>query len=235
MSWRRQKGHMLEADTEAERDRVLYSFTQANQDKALIFGMDTRTPEGQEAFRKEYEAMAEMAPEIIKKEDLVFPHEMPAQLSDEPHFRRVWQHYRDHSFKVRFAEAVDAGEISEEDAQKFIEFVGMANHPTFSLFILVKSGRLAHLERDEGYQATCRVLDTLGLGSVAFTQTTSMPAEEQFWQQFDGTFELTEADMRKELPLFINDPSNLAKVEALIQAGEQPQLAQKEETRQLSA
>lgn len=79
------------------------------------------------------------------------------------------------------------------------------------------------------------MLDTLGLGSVEFTQTTSMPAEEQFWQQFDGNFELTEAEMRKELPLFINDPSNLAKVEALLQAGEQPQLAQKEETRQLSA
>ena len=86
MSWRRQKGHLLDEDTEAERDRMLYSFTHANQDQSIMFGLDTRTPEGQEAFRKEYETLCELAPEIIKKEDMVFPHEMPPRLSEEPHF-----------------------------------------------------------------------------------------------------------------------------------------------------
>ena len=90
LSWKKQKGHMFADNSEQERDRMLYSFTHANQDQALLFGMDTTTPEGQEAFRKEYETLCELAPEIIKKEEMVFPHEMPARLSDEPHFQRVW-------------------------------------------------------------------------------------------------------------------------------------------------
>jgi hypothetical protein len=32
---------------------------------------------------------------------------MPAQLSNEPHFRRVWQHYREHSFRLNFARLVE--------------------------------------------------------------------------------------------------------------------------------
>lgn len=90
LSWKKQKGHMFADNSDQERDRMLHSFTHANQDTAIMFGMDTTTPEGQDAFRKEYETLCEMAPEIIKKEDLVFPHEMPARLSDEPHFQRVW-------------------------------------------------------------------------------------------------------------------------------------------------
>ena len=82
---------------------------------------------------------------------------------------------------MHFAEQVDNGQISESDAQKFTQFIGGVNHPTFSLFILAKSGKLAHLENDEGYQATMRVLDQLNLSGVEFTQTTSMPVEEQFW------------------------------------------------------
>lgn len=142
---------MLASDNESERDRVLYSFTHANQDQNMMFGLDTRSPEGQEAFRREYETLAELAPEIVKKEDFMFPHEMPPKLSEEPHFQRVWQHYREHMFKCRFADLVEQGKISEDDAAKFTSFVGMTNHPTFSLFILAKAGKLAHLEHDEGY------------------------------------------------------------------------------------
>ena len=90
MEWKRQRGHILAEDTEAERDRVLYSFTHANQDQNIMFGMDTRTPEGAAAFRQEYETLCELAPEIVKKEDMVMPHEMPPRLPDEPHFQRVW-------------------------------------------------------------------------------------------------------------------------------------------------
>ena len=90
MYWRRNKGHVLADDNEDERQRMLYSFTHANQDQNIMFGLDTRTPEGQEAFKAEYEALCELAPEIVKKEDMIFPHEMPARLPDEPHFQRVW-------------------------------------------------------------------------------------------------------------------------------------------------
>jgi len=75
MSWRRNKGHLLDTDTDQERDRVLYSFTHANQDQHILFGMDTRTPEGAAAFKAEYETLAELAPEIVKKEDMIMPHE----------------------------------------------------------------------------------------------------------------------------------------------------------------
>lgn len=37
--------------------------------------MDTSTEEGREQFRKEWDAMCELTPELLKKEDLVFPHE----------------------------------------------------------------------------------------------------------------------------------------------------------------
>lgn len=177
-----------------------------------MFGMDTRTPEGMAAFKKEYEALCEMTPEIIKKEDMVFPHEMPARLPDEPHFQRVWQHYREYRFKLLLAQQVQEGVISEDDYDKFTRFIGSINHPTFSLFILAKSGKLAHLERDEGYQATMRVLDALRLGDVEFSNNTSMPSEEQFWQQFDGIYQMTEKEMRKDLPFFITDPANRAKI-----------------------
>lgn len=90
MSWRRNKGHLLADETESERDRVLYSFTHANQDQAIMFGQDTRTPEGAAAFKAEYETLCELAPEIVKKEDMILPHEMAPRLSDEPHFQRVW-------------------------------------------------------------------------------------------------------------------------------------------------
>jgi hypothetical protein len=95
--WDRLGGHLTDPD------RTLYSFTHANQDTPLIFNIDTTTAEGREEFKKEWDAAAEMVPELISKEDLVYPHEMPKYISDEPHFRRVWQHYREHIFKLRYA------------------------------------------------------------------------------------------------------------------------------------
>ena len=235
LSWRRQKGHLTENDTDAEKDRALYSFTHANQDQHILFGMDTRTPEGAAAFKAEYEKLCELAPEIVKKEDMVMPHEMAPRLPDEPHFQRVWQAYREHVFQTRFAEAVESGVISEDDSQKFISFVGSTNHPTFSLFIMAKAGQLDHLQSDEGYQATLRVLNAMGCSDVTISQTTAMPVEEQFWQQFDGNFQLTESGMRKELPQFVTDPANLAKVNALLEDGDEAAAALPEEvTRQIA-
>ena len=62
----------------------------ADQDRKIIFGMDTTTPEGRAEFKREYDILCELAPEIIKKEDMVFPHEMAPYISAEPHFQRVW-------------------------------------------------------------------------------------------------------------------------------------------------
>ena len=37
----------------------------------MLWGIDTTTEEGRKAFRAEHDALCEMAPEILKKEDLV--------------------------------------------------------------------------------------------------------------------------------------------------------------------
>lgn len=90
-TWYRHGGHLLEnSESEAERDKKLHSFTYADQQSKIVFGMDTATEEGRAAFRAEYETLAELAPEIIKMENLQFPHEFEATAVNEPHFRRVW-------------------------------------------------------------------------------------------------------------------------------------------------
>ena len=119
LSWRRQQGYITESTDDREKERALFSFTHANQERQILFGMDTSTPEGAEAFRKEYEDLCEMAPEILKKEDLIYPHQMPARISEEPHFRRVWQHFREWTFKAALESSISEGAISEADAEAF--------------------------------------------------------------------------------------------------------------------
>jgi len=83
-TWFRYGGHL------DNPDKTLYSFTHADQEQQLVFGMDTTTPEGREEFKKEWESMCQMAPELLSKEDMVYPHEQAKYVSEEPHFRRVW-------------------------------------------------------------------------------------------------------------------------------------------------
>jgi len=157
-----------------------------------------------------------MAPDLVKKDQLVFPHEMPAFVPDEPHFRRVWQHYREHVFRNTLAAACKAGKITEADHAAFDRFVGLSKTPSFNLFILAHQGKLSHFKGDEGFEAANRVWKALGLTKIEFNHKTAEPVEEQFWQHFDLMFNITEAGMRKELPFFCVDPNNRAKVEALL-------------------
>lgn len=79
---------------------------------------------------------------------------------------------------MAFAHKVDAGEISQEDADTFSRWVGMTGQPAFNIYILARTGKLDHISGDPGYQATMRVLETLGLGNVSFCNKTAQPAEE---------------------------------------------------------
>jgi hypothetical protein len=54
-------------------------------------------------------------------------------------------------FKQRFADEVEAGNISDEDAKSFKKFIDLSNEPTFNLIIYTKLGQLTHLEHDPGY------------------------------------------------------------------------------------
>jgi len=55
-----------------------------------MYGIDTTTEEGRAAYRREHLALAAMAPEIVDAENIVFPNESSHQITNEPHFRRVW-------------------------------------------------------------------------------------------------------------------------------------------------
>ena len=228
-TWGRHGGHMLEnKDNDRERDRLLYSFTNANQDQPLNLGIDTTTPEGAAEYKREFEVMRQLAPEMIKKEMFFLPHEMPATVSSEPHFQRVWQHYREHTFKESIARAVEGGAISQEDADQCQNFLNMAGQPSVNIYIMAKTGKMTHLEGHEGFQATMRVLEALGVGSIEFDHCSAQPLEEQFWGAYDRVFELSEPEMRKQLPYFVTDPNNRAKVEALL--GDNPKSVLGEET-----
>ena len=100
-TWMRQKGQFK------DKQKEIYSFTHADQDQHFVFGYDAETAEGRKAFEKEWERVAEMVPELISKDDIVYPHEHQKYISGEPHFRRVWQHYREHTLKLRFAYLVE--------------------------------------------------------------------------------------------------------------------------------
>ena len=162
---------------------------------------------------------------------MVYPHEHQRYLSEEPHFRRVWQHYREHMFKLRFAYLVEEGKISESDAAAFRDYVDLAGGASFTTYLYASLGQLP---QDESYQAAARVMTALGLNTIEIDKKTAQPYEEQFWDQYDVIFELTEDGLARELPSFVTDPSNKAKVEALI-AGRRAVAVGQEGTERLAA
>lgn len=81
---------------------------------------------------------------------------------------------------------------------------------------MAKTGKLDHLKNDEGFLATMRCMKAMGMDAVEFNHKSAEPLEEQFWTQFDGMFDLTEASMKEDLPLIVTDPSNRAALEAVL-------------------
>ena len=128
-NWWRQGGHYtVNPDDERELNRRLHSFTHADQDRPLDLGIDTTTPEGREQFQAEWDALCEMAPELLRKEDLVFPHEVEER-SNEPHFLRVWQHYRNFTLSQALNQQIEEGKVTRDDAAAFRRFVGGQQTP----------------------------------------------------------------------------------------------------------
>lgn len=216
-TWFRYGGHLDNPET------TLHSFTKADQEHQFAFGMDTTTPEGRDLFKKEWETACQLVPEMISKEDMVYPHEHQRYLSEEPHFRRVWQHYRDHIFRLRFAYLVQEGKISEADATIFRDFVDLQGGASFNTYIYTNLGLIAP---GEGFDSVTRVMEALGLNKTDINRKTAQSFEDQFWDQFDVIMELTEDGLARELPAFITDPSNKAKVEALISGRKGTNLSQ---------
>lgn len=137
-------------------------------------------------------------------------------------------------FKLRFLALVERGDITKDDADNFSQFIDLVNAPAFTMYIYGRLGQLPHLEQDPGYQATLRVMSKLGLDKIEFDRKSAEPYEEQFWNQYDVYMELSEEEMHQELPAIIVDPSNRAKVEAVL-AGRRQQVFETEQSQKLEA
>lgn len=209
--WFRHQGHINNKDEE------LYSFTNANQDTPLLFGMDTTTPEGRELFEKEYYALAEMAPEIVKKDEIIYPHMIQAQVNEEPHFQRLWRTYQTFTLKEKAKAAVDAGTISGEDMVAAGKFLGAkGSQMTVTSYVYAKAGLRPAMLEDPGYLAADRVMKAIGM-DVEIDLLTAEDPESQFWGAVSGTFGLSEVGMKENLAIMITDPSNRMKVEAIME------------------
>ena len=116
-------------------------------------------------------------------------------------------------FKLRFAYLVQEGKIAESDAAAFRNYVDFNGGASFTTYLYTQ---LNLIQKNEDFEAAQRVMEALGLNKVEIDRKTAQPYEDQFWDQFDVIFELSEDGLQRELPAFITDPSNKAKVEALI-------------------
>ena len=134
-------------------------------------------------------------------------------------------------FKLRFAYLVQEGKISESDADAFSQYVDLQGGASFNTYIYTNLGLIG---KDEGYEATARVMEALGLNRVEIDRKSAQSYEEQFWDQFDILMELSEEGLGRELPAFVTDPNNQAKVEALISGRKGVAIAQ-ETTQKLEA
>jgi len=225
--WNRHNGHM------GDPEEVLYSFTYANQEQQLTFGMDTTTEEGRAAFKKEYDALCEMVPEMITKEDFAYPHEYQKFVSEEPHFQRLWKYYRTEHLTNMIGDAVTKGQVSDSDAAAAKKFLGHKHQVSISAYVYQKGGLRNDLADDEGYLATDRVMKALGLSDFNLSTKTAEEFESQFWGAFDDTQNLNEAEMRKLIPLIVSDPQTRMRIEN--QASQSTLLEAQETTEQLSA
>jgi hypothetical protein len=101
-------------------------------------------------------------------------------------------------------------------------------------FVLAKQGLRPDLAKDESFIATDKVMTAIGMTEIPLSKLTAEPFEIQFWNNFDGQFNLTEIQMREELPYFITDPTNRMKVEAIMEGRSDAHL-ETEATQQLAA
>lgn len=210
--WIRHSGHVHDAEEE------FYSFTKANQDYPLIFGMDTTTEEGRKLFEAEYLALAECTPELLDKDDIIYPHQIQQKPNQEAHFQRLWKTYQAFTLKENAKEAVEAGKISSEDMHAAGKFLGAkGSQMSVASYVYTKAGLRPALEQDEGFLATDRVMAAIGMNELAINLNSAMDPEMQFWSNVGVTYQLSEEGMKKNLAMMITDPSNRMKVEAIME------------------
>jgi hypothetical protein len=99
----RHGGHLDNIESE------LYSFTKGDQPSTdNIFGLDMNTPQGKTKFTEIMEWWDKVAPETYSHQI----NEYKQEINQEPHFQRVWHHYREFLFSERVNQAIRKGDLS---------------------------------------------------------------------------------------------------------------------------
>jgi protein-tyrosine-phosphatase len=91
--------------------------------------------------------------------------------------------------------------------------VNLQGGSSFTTYIYTNLGLIP---QDQGFEGAARVMEALGLNRIEIDRKSAEPYEEQFWNQYDVIMELSEDGLNRELPAFVTDPTNKAKVDALI-------------------
>lgn len=214
-------------------EKNLFSFNYADQGSEDLLGFDLTTPEGQKFMRDEIKFWKTITPEMMEKfPDEPEEYEATPYLSTEPHYRRVWNHYRQFQFKTRIEHLIENGDLEADDVSRASKFFDSKGLPSATMFANAQRGVYGDLTNDPSWESFQKIAKWLGLDTIEFDHTTAEPLEEQFWRNFDQIFELTEEDMHKYLPIYVTDPKNAARIEALKAA--EGNLGFKESTKKLA-
>jgi len=214
-----------------DAEKTLFSFKYADQEHDDLFGFDNTTPEGREQIRTELRWWKEMTPELFEDIDVDGEIAIRPFLSQEPHFRRVWNHYRQFQFNARVQILIEQGNLDQTDITRAAPFFDTNGLPSANMYSLAQRGLLGDVSSEPSFEAFTKVLKWLGLNNITYDDSTAMPQEEQFWEQFDQIFELNEQDLHRYLDVIVADPRTQAKIAAGEFSGE---LGTKETTRRIA-
>lgn len=213
-SWHRHGGHL--DDTE----KTLYSFKYGDQKHEDVLGFDVSTEEGKKGLQAEVERWGAMTPEVQESMGLskgkVLKFNNPKYISNEPHFQRVMTHYRQHVFDQHLKQAIDNGDLSENDLNAARSFFDERGLPSANM---IQMGEKGLLDGEPGWESFQRVLEATGLDDFKTDDTTSKPFEDQLLSYFDAKFKITEKGLNQTLPLFVSDERQRAKIQSLLEEG----------------
>ena len=213
-AWHRHGGHL------DDKEKTLYSFKYADQDHEDVLGFDVSTAEGKKALDAEVERFKRMTPEIhesFKYSEGENSYNNNRYVSTEAHFQRVWNHYRQYLWNKNLDDAIARGDITHEDVNSARSFFDESGLPSANLLSMGQKGMFG--VDDPAYEAFQRVLSATNLRDVEFNYNTSEPLSDQLLNAFDKKYEVTERKLVRDLPIFVSDPKQRGRVEALLESG----------------
>lgn len=142
-----------------QTEEDLYSFKHGDTIQDDIFGVDCSTPQGREKLAEILEFWKKIAPDQFKD---CLP-EKQEYLSNEPHFQRVWHHYRQFLFKEKVQQAIRKGDLTDDDVSRAKPFFDANGLPSPTLYHSALTGKLGDMSSDPSYQAFLKVLQWTGL------------------------------------------------------------------------